>query len=123
VFRLAKVNNERVLVYSPVLDIDHSSIPFRALLGAVLSVIEGFTVDATTFPTDAVLNTLPEEDDAEDPPDDDDDDESSEYKPSASGITFYDGPLTPSQSKATGYTLMVRFLSFLHPAHQQTDWI
>ena len=66
-----------MLVYSPVLDIANSSIPFRALLGAVLSVVREFPVEATTFPADAILDTFPEEDYAEDPPSDDGGDDGS----------------------------------------------
>jgi hypothetical protein len=104
VFRLTMVNNKRVLAYSPMLDIDNSSIPFRAYLGAVLSADGDFAVEHTIVPVDVTLDASPEEDDAEDPPPDDDDDDGwGEYKPSARGN---------SSSEATGdYNLTVSFLS------------
>ena len=108
-FHLTRVNNERVLVYSPILNIHNSSIPFCACLGAVLSEVRNFPVEPTTFPADATLDILPP------PPDnDDDDDKSGEYELSAHGNSPSDRPLACSRSKATGeYNLMVSFLSFL----------
>jgi hypothetical protein len=90
VFRLTKVGNERVLAYSPMIDISNSSLPFRTFLGATLSVIRNIPVRPTVLPVNAIMDMLPEDErneerDAE-PSDDDSDDESgSSYTPSTHG--------------------------------------
>jgi hypothetical protein len=86
VFRLTTVGDERVLAYSPVIDISNSSIPFRAFLGAILSVIRNIPVRPTVLPVNAIMDMLPEDErDEEEPSVDDYDDESGSYAPSAHG--------------------------------------
>ena len=85
-FHLTKVGDERVLAYSPMIDI---SDPFRAYLGATLSVIRNIPVRPTALPVNAIMDTLPEderheEEDAE-PSNDDSDNESGSYTPSSNG--------------------------------------
>lgn len=51
-----------VLAYSPMLHIANSSIPFRAYLGALLSIVKGLPVAPPIFSIDNILETLPEAD-------------------------------------------------------------
>jgi hypothetical protein len=44
-----------------------SSVPFRAFLGAILSVVEGEDVEASTFDDDQTLDTIVEEEGPSDP--------------------------------------------------------
>jgi hypothetical protein len=66
VFRLVNVNGDKVLAYSPVLEMANSSVPFRACLGALLSVMENAPVRQTVFAVDSVLETLNEDPDEDD---------------------------------------------------------
>ena len=59
-------NRHLFLAYSPMLSIDDSSVPFRALLGAVLSVVKKIPVEPTEFDPDnpdMKLDTIVEEQD------------------------------------------------------------
>jgi hypothetical protein len=90
VLRLTKVGDERVLAYSPMINISNSSIPFRAFLGAILSVFRNIPVRPTVLPATSIMDMLAEdegdkEEDAE-PSSDDDGGPSESYKPSAHGI-------------------------------------
>ncbi|KAH9023569.1 hypothetical protein EDB83DRAFT_2527303 [Lactarius deliciosus] len=49
------------LTFSPMFSIEGSSEPFRAFLGAILSVLEGSPVQASKFNPTMVLDTIPEE--------------------------------------------------------------
>jgi hypothetical protein len=119
VFRLVNVNGDRILAYSPVLEIANSSIPFRAYLGALLSVIEDFPVLQTVFAANPILETLPEDSDEDDSVSESESDESHEYRPpggaSASGNGTASPPVTRSRGRVNdGHgdpELMVRFLA------------
>ena len=63
VCRLVSDSKNPFLAFSSMLNIKDSSVPFRALLGAILSVTNGVPVSTRTFdPQTAVLDPIPEED-------------------------------------------------------------
>jgi hypothetical protein len=49
------------IAFSPMITMNDSSVPFRAFLGAILSVVEGEDVEASTFDDDQTLDTIDEE--------------------------------------------------------------
>jgi len=63
VCRLVKDDNHPFLAYSTITSIKDSSEPFRAFLGAILSVVEGIAVRPSTFDPDMELDTVMEEHD------------------------------------------------------------
>lgn len=89
VFRLTKVGDERVLAFSPMIEISNSSIPFRAILGALLSVVQDVAVKPTILPVNATMDIFPEDEHEEESgssSENDYDDGSGAYTPSAHGI-------------------------------------
>ena len=68
VCRLVKDDKYPFLAYSRMTSIKDSSEPFRAFLGAILSVIKGVTVEPSAFDPKMGLDTIEDDDD-----DDDDD--------------------------------------------------
>jgi hypothetical protein len=111
VFRLWGPDGDKKLVYSPVIKITDSSVPFRAYLGALISATIDFPVPQPAFPDNLALATLvedPAEDDAVSPGDDDD--RSGEYKPARSVNSAADPPMTCSRHRSGHDSeLMVRF--------------
>jgi hypothetical protein len=69
--RLVKDDDHPFLAYSLITSIKDSSEPFRAFLGAILSVIEGVAVEPSAFNPDMELDTIIEEDDPGILPEDD----------------------------------------------------
>ncbi|KAH9026553.1 hypothetical protein EDB84DRAFT_1670115 [Lactarius hengduanensis] len=61
VCRLVSNKDNPFLAFSPMFSIEGSSEPFRAFLGAILSVLEGTPVPACEFNPSMVLDTIPEE--------------------------------------------------------------
>ncbi|KAH9017321.1 hypothetical protein EDB85DRAFT_2096490 [Lactarius pseudohatsudake] len=61
VCRLVSDKDNPFLTFSPMFSIEGSSEPFRAFLGAILSVLEGTPVPASEFNPSMVLDTIPEE--------------------------------------------------------------
>jgi hypothetical protein len=113
VCRLVK-GDHPFLAYSPMISIEGSSEPFRAFLGAILSVIEDVSVEPSTFNPLMELDTIIEEED-EDPgplPEDDAGNGSGEYQGSSSKGTATDPPLTRGRKRGRGEVdesgLMVR---------------
>ena len=49
------------LAFSPLITMEDSSVPFRAFLGAVLSVVKGGVVEASVFDDSQSLDTIEEE--------------------------------------------------------------
>ena len=101
-----KDDDHPFLAYSLITSIEDSSEPFRAFLGAILSVIKGVAVEASAFNPDMELDTIIEDD--KDPgilPEDDIGD-------SSSTGTAKDPPLTCGRKRArdegTESGLMVR---------------
>jgi hypothetical protein len=80
VCRLVKDDKHPYLVYSPQISIEDSSEPFRAFLGAVLSVIKGVSVERSENRPDTELDILLEERDDGPLPENDIDDGSGEYE-------------------------------------------
>ena len=107
VCRLVKRDNIPFLAYSPKISIENSTEPFRALLGALLSDLEGASVEPSTF-TDPVLGTIPEkEPPSEGPPSEDDaDDGSGPYRGKNQDPTT-ERRIIRSSNRLTGSGLMV----------------
>ncbi|KIL55381.1 hypothetical protein M378DRAFT_634291 [Amanita muscaria Koide BX008] len=61
VCRLVRDDQHPFLAYSPMISIDGSSVPFRALLGAILSVVRKVPVEPTEFNPNMELDTIVEE--------------------------------------------------------------
>lgn len=74
--RLVRDDNYPYLAYSPKISIENSSEPFRAFLGATLSVVEGVSVANSAYNPDMQLDTIGDEGDGGPPPKDDIDDAS-----------------------------------------------
>jgi hypothetical protein len=113
VCRLVKDDDHPFLAFSSIASIENSSEPFRAFLGAILSVIEGVAVESSAFNPDMELDIIIEEDD--DPgilPEDDIGDSSGAYPGSSSTGTATGPPLTRGRKRArdegTESGLMVR---------------
>jgi hypothetical protein len=93
VCHLVRDDHHPFLAYSPMISIDDSSVPFRALLGAILSVVKKVPVEPTEFNPNMELDTLVEE------PEDDIDDGPA-Y--SSSGEEIVDDPLNSRNRHRTG---------------------
>ena len=63
VCRLVRDDHDPFLAYSSMISIDDSSVPFRALLGAILSVVKKVPVEPSEFDPDMELDTIVEEQD------------------------------------------------------------
>ncbi|KAM6493293.1 hypothetical protein JOM56_011427 [Amanita muscaria] len=63
VCRLVRDDQHPYLVYSSKISIEDSSEPFRAFLGAILSVFQGVPVEPSTYSPDMKLDTVEEEED------------------------------------------------------------
>ena len=61
VCRLIKDDDHPYLAYSPEITIKDSSEPFRAFLGAILSVIKGVPVERSTYSSDMELDIIEHE--------------------------------------------------------------
>jgi hypothetical protein len=100
VCRLVRDDADPFLAYSPMCSIENSSAPFRAFLGAMLSVLKGVPVQPSIFDSDMELDCIPEEEDKGLLPIDD-------------GSGAYPGSLMthsrgPVDREASEYGLMVR---------------
>ena len=63
VCRLVRDDDHPYLVYSPEISIKDSSQPFRAFLGAILSVVKGVPVESSAYSPDMGLDTIEEDED------------------------------------------------------------
>ena len=61
VCRLVRDDDHPFLAYSPKISIKDSSEPFRALLGAILSVLKGAPIEPSTFNPDMQLDNIIED--------------------------------------------------------------
>ena len=61
--RLVKDDDHPYLAYSPIISIKDSSEPFRAFLGAILSVVKDFPVERSAYNSDLKLDIIVEEED------------------------------------------------------------
>jgi hypothetical protein len=102
VCRLVTHDAHPFLAYSQMISIKDSSEPFRAVLGAILSVVQGASVDSSTFSPDMQLDTIVEDVDV---PENDIGDDSGAYRGSSGR-----GPLTARHRghENTESELMVR---------------
>ncbi len=94
-----------------MITMENSSVPFRAFLGAILSVVKGKAVEASVFNREMELDTINEEEEEESPSTPDADDGSGKYKgpgkePIGSGPATRSGDRTAASSKKA--TLMAR---------------
>ena len=88
VCRLVRDDDHPYLAYSPAITIEDSSEPFRAFLGAILSVVEGVSVERSVFRENMILDVIEEEEEDDGPlPEDDIDDRSGSYQGSSGGST------------------------------------
>ena len=92
ILRLVKEGSKPpFLAFSPLITMEDSSVPFRAFIGAVLSVVKGVVVEASMFDDSQTLDTIEEETPGEEglpPPGSDGDDGSGEHRgPSGEGST------------------------------------
>ncbi|KAH9975465.1 hypothetical protein BGW80DRAFT_1436615 [Lactifluus volemus] len=78
VCRLVRDDDQPYLVYSPGISIQESSEPFRAFLGAILSVVKDVPVESSAYNPNIELDTIEEEQDDGHLPEDDIDDGSGE---------------------------------------------
>ena len=58
VCRLVRDDDHPFLAYSPMISIEDSSVPFRALLGAVLSIVKNIAVEPIKFNPNMILILL-----------------------------------------------------------------
>jgi hypothetical protein len=63
VCRLVRDDHHPYLVYSPGISIQESSEPFRAFLGAILSVVKDVPVKSSAYNPNIKLDTIEEEQD------------------------------------------------------------
>ena len=62
VLRLVKGGSKPpFLAFSPLITMEDTSVPFRALLGAVLSLVKGRVVEASVFSEPQTIDTIEEE--------------------------------------------------------------
>jgi hypothetical protein len=61
VCRLVRDDDHPFLAYSPKISIKDSSEPFRAFLGAIISVLKGAHIEPSTFNPDIQLDTIIED--------------------------------------------------------------
>jgi hypothetical protein len=98
VCRLVKHDQHPFLAYSPVISIENSTLPFRAFIGAVLSVIKGVSVEPSESSPDLPLDTILEDKDDGPLPEDDIDDGSGTY-PGREAVSA-NPPMTHSRTRA-----------------------
>ena len=98
VCRLVRDDHRPFLAYSPMISIDDSSVPFRALLGAILSVVKKIPVEPTEFNPNMELDTLVQKQ-AEGPLPEDDIDYGSAYSPSLGEEIANDPPNTRNRHR------------------------
>jgi hypothetical protein len=97
VCRLVKDDNHPYLAYSPKITIKDSSEPFRAFLGAILSVVKDVPVERSAFNSNMELDIIEEEEDDGPLPEKDIDDDSGEYEGSSGGTATTSRPATRSR--------------------------
>ena len=90
-------DNHPYLAYSPEFTIKDSSEPFRAFLGAILSVVRDVPVEGSTYSSDMELDVIEEKEDEGHLPEDDIDDDSGAYQGSSGGGANTSHPATRSR--------------------------
>lgn len=120
VCRLVSDRNDPFLAYSPSFSIEDSSEPFRALLGAMLSVYNNVSVPASVLSADIGHgDDIPKEDEGDGSVTEDctDDDPGSYVNDSSTSTVTSKVPMThprtAASGQAPGFELMVRLI----PSH------
>ena len=109
VCRLVRDDDHPYLAYSPEITIKDSSEPFRAFLGAILSVVKDVPVERSAYSLDMELDIIEEEEDEGPLPEDNIDDDSGVYQGSSGGRATTSHPATRSREYGTTESgLMVR---------------
>jgi hypothetical protein len=104
VCRLVRDDEHPFLAYSPKISIKNSSEPFRAFLGAILSVLNGAHIDPSTFNPEMRLDTIIEYDATDNGPlPEDDIDHSGAYRGSSSKAGATEPRMTRYRSRAGQY--------------------
>ena len=99
VCRLVRDDDNPYLAYSPGISIQESSEPFRAFLGAVLSVVKDVPLESSAYNPNIQLDTIEEEQGDQGPlPEDDIDNGSGAYRSSSSKETVT-SPMTRSRDR------------------------
>lgn len=100
VCRLVRDDEHPFLAYSPMISIEDSSVPFRAFLGAILSVANNAFVEPSKFRPDMELDTIIEDEDEGPLPENDADDGSGAYLGGAGTPMITEPPMTRSRTGA-----------------------
>jgi len=100
VCRLVRDDDHPFLAYSPKISIEDSSEPFRAFLGAVLSVTKGVSVKSSAFNPDMQLDTIIEDEDEGASYEGGIDGGSGAYQGSSSKRSATDPPMTRTRDRA-----------------------
>jgi hypothetical protein len=109
VCRLVRDDDHPYLAYSPKFTIKDSSEPFRAFLGAILSVVKDVPVERSAYNSDMELDIIEEEEDDGPLPEDDIGDDSGAYHGSSGGRATTSYPATRSrEDENTESDLIVR---------------
>jgi hypothetical protein len=98
VCRLVRDDDCPYLAYSPAISIEDSSEPFRAFLGAILSVVKDVPIESSTYSPDMGLDTIEEEDDDCPSPEYDIDDGPGAYQDSSGREAATGSPTTRSHA-------------------------
>ncbi|KAH9083891.1 hypothetical protein EDB83DRAFT_2669793 [Lactarius deliciosus] len=120
VCRLVSDDASPFLAFSPMFSIEGSSEPFRAFLGAILSVLAGAPVQASEFNSTMVLDIIPEEGDGGPLPEDDINDDLGEYQ--GRSTTNISSTLPMTTSDAAESELMFTLSSPHYPESFQV-WV
>jgi hypothetical protein len=98
VCRLVRDDDNPYLAYSPPISIESSSEPFRAFLGAILSVLKDVPVESSAYNPTILLDTFEEEQDDGPLPEYGIDDGPGEYQGSSGRETDTGSPTTRSRT-------------------------
>jgi hypothetical protein len=93
-----KDDDHPYLAYSPEITIRDSSEPFRAFLGAILSVVKDVPVERSAYKSDMKLDIITEEEDDSPLPEDDIDGGLGAYQDSSGGMATTSRPATRSRA-------------------------
>jgi hypothetical protein len=109
VCRFVRDDHHPYLVYSPKITIKDSSEPFRAFLGAILSVVKEVSVKRSAYNFNMELDIIEEGEDDSPSPEEDVDDDSGAYWGSSGGRATTSYPATRSrEDENTESDLIVR---------------
>jgi len=109
VCRLVRDDDHPYLAFSPEITIKDSSEPFRAFLGAILSVVKDVPVERSAYSSDMELDIIEEEEGDGPLPEDDIDNDSGAYQGSSGGRATTSHPAARSrEDENTESELIVR---------------